>query len=81
VQLAKGHLPKGANLRHCTPDEDILKLRNWTDAKTAILYAPCYGPHGFEAAFLFTLKYDDTGNWKIVKMQRASQKEIEEVEQ
>jgi len=30
-----------------------------------------------EAAFLFTLKFDDAGNWKIVKTHRLSKKELE----
>jgi hypothetical protein len=31
-----------------------------------------------EAAFLFTLKFDDVGNWKIVKTHRMSKKELED---
>ena len=31
-----------------------------------------------EAAALFTLKFDEAGNWKIVKMHRLSKKELEE---
>jgi hypothetical protein len=78
VQLAKDHLPKSFNPRHCAPEEDILKLRNWTDANTATLYAPCYGRTSgqLEAAFLFTLKFDDAGNWKIVKTHQISEKEV-----
>jgi hypothetical protein len=38
----KDHLPKSFNPRHCAPEWDELKLRTWTDANTAILYAPCY---------------------------------------
>src|SRR5438094_661385 len=63
----KDHLPKGFNPRHCAPEWDELKLRTWTDANTAILYAPCYGRSSeLKAAFLFTLKFDDAGNWKII---------------
>ena len=47
---------------------DEAKLRTWTDANTAILYASCYGrSRDLMAAFLFTLKFDDAGNWKIIK--------------
>ncbi len=79
AQLAKNHLPKSFNPRHCVPDRDVLKLRNWTDADTAILYAPCYGRTSGEldAAFLFTLKFDDAGNWKVVKTHQMSEKEVE----
>ena len=31
-----------------------------------------------EASFLFTLKFDDAGNWKIVKTHQMSNKELEE---
>ena len=31
-----------------------------------------------EAGLLFTLKFDDAGNWKIVKTQQISEKELEE---
>ncbi len=31
-----------------------------------------------EAAALFTLKFDEAGNWKVVKMHRLSKKELEE---
>jgi uncharacterized protein YecT (DUF1311 family) len=67
-QLGKGHLPKPFNPRHCAPNRDVLKVRNWTAANPIILYAPCYGRTSgeLEAGFLFTLKFDDAGKWKIV---------------
>jgi len=34
-----------------------------------------------EAGFLFTLKFDDAGKWKIVDTHRISRKELEEEEQ
>jgi len=80
AQLLKEHLPKGFNTRHCAPDSDILKLRAWTDANTATLYAPCYGRSSgqLEAGFLFTLRFDDAGRWKIVTARQTSKKELEE---
>lgn len=80
TQLGKGHLPKDFNPRRCAPDRDVLKVRKWTDANTAILYAPCYGRTSgeLEAGFLFTLKFDSAGNWKIVKTHQMSKKELEE---
>ena len=75
----KDHLPKGFNPRHCAAEWDELKLRTWTDANTAILYAPCYGPsRDLKAAFLFTLKFDEAGNWKITKTHQMSKKELED---
>ena len=78
AQLGKGHLPKDFNPRRCAPDNDVLKLRKWTDANTAILYAPCYGRTSgdLEAGFLFTLKFDDAGKWKIADTHRMSKKEL-----
>ena len=83
AQFGKGHLPKDFNARRCAPDRDVLKVRKWTDANTAILYAPCYGrtSNELEAGFLFTLKFDDAGKWKIVDTHRISRKELEEEEQ
>ncbi len=75
----KDHLPKGFNPRHCAPEWDELRLRTWSDANTAILYAPCYGrSRDLKTAFLFTLKFDDAGNWKIIKTHQMSKKELEE---
>jgi hypothetical protein len=75
----KDHLPKGFNPRHCAPEWDEVKLRAWTDANTAILYAPCYGhSRDLKTAFLFTLKFDEAGNWKIIKTHQVSKKELEE---
>jgi dipeptidyl aminopeptidase/acylaminoacyl peptidase len=75
----KDHLPRGFNPRHCAPEWDELKLRTWTDANTAILYAPCYGrSRDLKTAFLFTLRFDDAGNWKIIKTHQMSKKELEE---
>jgi hypothetical protein len=74
AELAKKHLFKGFSPNRCAPERDVLKLRSWADANTAILYAPCYARTSgeLEAGFLFTLKFDDTGNWKIVKTHQTS---------
>jgi hypothetical protein len=83
VKLAKGLLPKKV---HKSRDElipDIVKVRNWTDARTAILFSAWhpwqYSSHSnqLEAAFLLTLEFNENGNWKIVKEHRMSEKEIE----
>jgi len=73
------YLPKDFDPRRCVREWDELKLREWTDANTAILYAPCHERSGqLNVAFLFTLKFDDAGNWKNVKAQQVSKKELEE---
>jgi hypothetical protein len=79
VQLLKEHPPGKFNPRDCSSDSDVLDLREWTDASTAILYAPCYRQNSekVKAAFLFTLKFDDAGTWKIIKTHQMSQKELE----
>src|SRR5437773_4587943 len=85
AQLAKDHLPKSAHERRIwrsQPTHDLLKVREWIDANTAILYAYSQwfvgGDQGdLEANFLFTLKFDADGNWKIVKSHHVSDKEIE----
>lgn len=72
------YLPKGFNPKKCIQEWDELKLREWTDANTAILYAPCHERSGdLKVAFLFTLKFDEGGNWKIVKAHQMSKKELE----
>jgi hypothetical protein len=72
AQLAKEHLPK------TSPNADVLKVLNWTDATTAILYAKSvWVGRGAEANFLFTLKFDAEGKSKIVKTHRMSEKEVE----
>jgi sugar lactone lactonase YvrE len=59
------------------------KVTNWEDSNTAHLYAslrqvialgdnPEMGD-GFSANLLFTIKFDDAGNWKIMKMHPMSQ--------
>jgi len=80
VQLAKEQLPKNSYARRADPDRDILNVREWTAFDTAILYAPCYGRTSgqLEAAFLFTLKFTDAGDGKIIKTRRMSKKELEE---
>jgi len=73
------YLPKDFDPRRCVREWDELKLREWTDANTAILYAPCHERSGhLNVAFLFTLKFDDAGNWKIVKAHQMSKKELAE---
>ena len=82
AHLLKKHLPKKFNPRDCSSNSDVLDFREWSDASTAIFYAPCYRPDSekVKAGFLFTLKFDADSKWKIVKTHQMSQKEIEKME-
>jgi len=78
AQLARKYSPKNAYRQgDSSPVSDSLRVRSWTEASTAILYAYSEWSAG-EAAALFTLKFDEAGNCKIVKMHRLSKKELEE---
>lgn len=73
-QLTKKSPKSGGhrNLSSSSPRSDILTVRKWTDANTAILYAYADG-----AAALFTLKFDAKGKSRIVATHRMSKAEIE----
>jgi hypothetical protein len=83
AQLAK-HLPKGVRKPRLW-DSDlariVFKVRNWTDVNTAILYVYSASDEprsrNSVAAFLFTLRFEAEGKWKIVKTQQMSDKEVE----
>jgi len=78
AQLAKKYSPKNTYRKgDSSAESDSLEARRWTDANTVILFAHSEHDEG-EAAALFTLKFDEAGNWKIVKMHRLSAKELEE---
>ena len=78
AQLARKYSPKNAYRKgDSSPESDDLEARSWTGADTVVLYAHSEG-NGGEAAALFTLKFDEAGNWKVVKMHRLSKKELEE---
>jgi hypothetical protein len=80
AQLKSKGLPKKTELRLIS---HTLKLHQWVDSNTAILYSSLgellenKDFLGFGASFLFTLKFDEAGNWKIVKTHRLSNKEAE----
>jgi hypothetical protein len=80
AQLAK-HLPKGVRpprLWRPDPNQVVFKVRNWTDADTAILYVYSAGASDSPTAFLFTLKFDPEGKSKIVNAQQIPKKDIED---
>jgi hypothetical protein len=83
VKLGRELLPKKVHKNRDELIPDIVKVRNWTDAKTAILFSAWqpwqYSSHSnqLEAAFLLTLDFNEDGNWKIVKKHRMSETEIE----
>jgi hypothetical protein len=79
AQLKSKGLLKKTDLRFISW---TLKLHQWVDSNTAILYASLEEllqskDLGFGASFLFTLKFDEAGNWKIVRRHRLSDKEDE----
>jgi sugar lactone lactonase YvrE len=77
AELAKKYSPKNVYRKgDSSPARDDLEARSWTDANTVILYAHSEG-NGGEAAALFTLNFDEAGNWKIVKTHRLSKKELQ----
>ncbi len=77
AQVKREHLPKKTELRL---NSWTVKAHQWVDSSTAILYASMMEEHeaDVEADFLFTLKFNDSGNWKIVKTHRMSKKELDE---
>jgi hypothetical protein len=77
AQLRKTHAPENGSRKHFGDADEVLK---WADANTAILYAysnMVVGETGVSAHFLFTLKFDEAGKWKIVKTHQMSEKEVE----
>ena len=65
-----------------------MNVDRWLDSNTAIVHvslrqvtarrdAPGEMDNGYGADLLFTLKFDPSGKWKIVKTHRMSEKEIE----
>src|SRR6266550_608421 len=78
AQVKKSGLPKKTDLRFIG---ETFEVTHWVDSNTAILYAwleevvrETLDPD-FTVNFLFTLKFDDAGKWKIVKTQRVSDEE------
>jgi hypothetical protein len=83
-QLAPRNVPKNPverSMWESSPTRDILRLREWSDPNTAIVYASAVwnrrGTREVSAAFLFTVQFDGDGNWKIIKSQELSKAEIE----
>jgi uncharacterized protein YecT (DUF1311 family) len=92
AQLKREHVSeerleeKGLYLRFIWETDE---LDRWVDSNTALLYAslqkiiakrddPGEMSDGFSVDILFTIKFDDAGNWKIVKTHSMSQKEVDE---
>ncbi len=83
AQLAREDAPKNARLRRIwasQPTRDILRVREWPDANTAIFYAYAAwdrnGRDQGEAAFLFTVKFDADGKLKLTRTHEMSKKEM-----
>jgi hypothetical protein len=74
AQLRKTRSPKDASRKHFGDADEV---RKWADANTAILHTysdMAVSETPISAHFLFTLKFDDAGNWKIIKTHRMSRK-------
>lgn len=80
ARLRKMQLPKNTR-----PNLDSItrEVTQWTAANTATLYAYSVWSVGdvsdLGEHFLFTLKFDAKGNWKIVKTHQMSDDEIDEL--
>lgn len=72
----KRGLPKKTHLRLIW---ETVKVHQWVDSNTAILYGGLEVDEAFGAHFLVTLKFDAQGHWKIIKTQRLSLKEAEKL--
>jgi hypothetical protein len=83
AQVKKKGLPKKTDLRLIW---QTVRVDQWIDSNTAIVFGDLHevvreNPETrFDVEFLFTLKFDEAGNWKIVKTHRMSGKEIDEHE-
>ena len=86
AELTKLGLPEDTHRRRIW---DSWEVRKWNDARTAVLYT--YSAEtvmvkekgedelaDLSAHFLFTIKFDERGNWKITKTHQMSEEEVEE---
>lgn len=66
-----------------------VEVDRWVDSNTAIVHAslqqvaaqrddPGNMDNGYSADLLFTIRFNDSGKWKIVKTHQMSKKEVEE---
>ena len=86
VQAKTKGLPKKASQR--TPWWTV-EADQWVDASTLVVYASLakrfeWGEDNAEnlgGDFLFALKFDDAGEWKIIKTHRMSDKEVKKREE
>ena len=78
---AKG-LPQNIYLRSI---RQSVQVHRWIDSSTVIVYVDLVErAEGedlpFVVNFLFTLKFDSSGNWKVIETHRMSQKEVKNFE-
>jgi hypothetical protein len=89
AQLAELKLPKDTYRRRIW---DTWEVTKWENAHTAILHANSIetvvvvkdGEEDLQelaAHFLFTIRFDEQGNWRVIKSHEMSAKEIQEREQ
>jgi hypothetical protein len=73
-------------IKKASAGEVVAKVHEWTDSDTALVYAyeedgEDYTDKTVRVDFLFTLKFDQAGNLKIVKTQQLSEEESKKYEQ
>lgn len=80
TQLAKERLPKSKREQRIwksSPGRDVVRAVKWIDADTLVVDAHAQWDRERKpdyAAFLFTLKFDTEGKWKIVRTEDVTNK-------
>lgn len=84
AQLAELKLPEDTDRRRIW---DSWQVTRWEDARTAVLYAHSIEHittqkdddeeiRDLEAHFVFTIRFDDRGKWRVIKTHQMSEKEV-----
>jgi hypothetical protein len=83
AQMREAKLPADIHQRRIW---DTFRVIEWPDARTALLYAysiravpALEDTSDIEAYYLFTLKFDGNGHWKIVNSKKLSAEEREKI--
>lgn len=81
AQAKKKRMPKGTFLHM---NRWSVEMEKWIDARTLVVFAEMWEvvkgsdeiDESYSADLLLTLKFDDTGAWKIIKTHELSEKEV-----
>ncbi len=78
VQLGGNKLPKNLRNRQEEADHDLLRVRNWIDSRTAVLYAEAFWSGtksaDIKATYLFTIEFDANGKPRVIKTDKFKDK-------